>query len=177
MRSLEHPLEGPVGLRGLVDEAGANLRWLHENVAGIFSGTMREDGDAIVALSTGLGRVGRDRQLVIADRERELIVARLDIPGSIAATVQQLRDREISCAEMFHSWGPVPGTERALEIQRYAFDRKADAEIAQAARPVIPRPAPGSSFTPKSRPGRTSGGRRGCSSRWGTRRSATSSPR
>jgi glutamate dehydrogenase len=138
MRSLEHPLEGPVGLRGLVDEAGANLHWLHENVAGIFSGTMREDGDAIVALSTGLGRVGRDRQLVIADRERELIVARLDVPGSIAATVQQLRDREISCAEMFHSWGPVPGTEQALEIQRYAFDRKADAEIAQATRPVIP---------------------------------------
>ena len=140
MDPLKHALDGPVGLRDLVDEAGANLRWLHENVAGLFSGTMREDGEAIAGLATGLGRLRRDRQLVVADREAELIVARLDVPGSIAATVQQLRDRDISCAEMFHSWGPVPGTDRLLELQRYQFDRKTDAEIAGAARPPIPEP-------------------------------------
>ncbi len=138
MRSTNHPLEGPLGLRALMDEAGANLRWLHENVAAIFSGTMREDDEAIAGLATGLGRLRHDRQLVVADRDAELIVARFDVPGSIFETLQQIRDRDISCAEMFHSCGTVRGTDRLLEIQRYEFERKTDAEIAKAGPAAIP---------------------------------------
>ncbi len=140
MHAANHPLDAPGGLRALMDESGANLRWLHVNVAGIFSGTMREDEEAITGLATGLGRLQHDRQLIVADREKELVVARLDVPGSIFETLQQIRDREISCAEMFHSHGPVRGTDRLLEIQRYEFDRKTDAEIAQAGAAHIPEP-------------------------------------
>ncbi|MFL5263041.1 MAG: NAD-glutamate dehydrogenase domain-containing protein [Anaeromyxobacteraceae bacterium] len=120
------------------EEAGPNLTWLRENVPAAFAGTLREDDDAIASLATNLRRLVRDRQLVVADREKELILARLDAPGSIFETLRRLRDREISRAEIFHSLGPVPGLEQALEIQRYVFDPKDDALVGQAGEPAIP---------------------------------------
>jgi glutamate dehydrogenase len=125
-------------IRQRCEEAGPNLTWLRENVPAAFAGTLREDDDAIASLATNLRRLVRDRQLVVADRERELILARLDMPGSIFETLRRLRDREISRAEIFHSLGPVPGLEQALEIQRYVFDRKDDALVGQAGEPAIP---------------------------------------
>src|SRR5690242_9939318 len=94
------------------DDAAANLGWLRDNVPALFAGTLREDDDAIACLAANLRRLGRDRQLVVADRERELILARLDVPGSIFGALRGLRDREISRAEIFHSLGPVPGLEQ-----------------------------------------------------------------
>jgi glutamate dehydrogenase len=125
-------------IRKRCDEEGPNLGWLRENVPALFAGTLREDDDAIACLAANLRRLGRDRQLVVADRERELILARLDVPGSIFDVLRGLRDREISRAEIFHSIGPVPGLEQALEIQRYIFDRKLDALVGQAGEPAIP---------------------------------------
>ncbi|HZZ83707.1 MAG TPA: NAD-glutamate dehydrogenase domain-containing protein [Anaeromyxobacteraceae bacterium] len=108
-------------VRALAARAPENLRWLHQHVPDVFAGPLREDGEAVAALAGGLLRLAHDRQLVLADRESELILARLDTPGSIFETLQHLRDREISCAEMFHSSAPVPGTELPLELQRYQF--------------------------------------------------------
>jgi glutamate dehydrogenase len=125
-------------IRQRSDEAGPNLGWLRENVPDVFAGSLREDDDAIASLAANLRRLGRDRQLVIADREKELILARLDVPGSIFDTLRGLRDREISRAEIFHSLAPVPGLEQTLEIQRYLFDRKPDALVGQAGEPAIP---------------------------------------
>jgi glutamate dehydrogenase len=125
-------------IRKRCDEAGPNLGWLRENVPAVFAGTMREDDDAISSLAVNLRRLVRDRQLVIADRPKELILACLDVPGSIFDSLRGLRDREISRAEIFHSLAPVPGLEQALEIQRYVFDRKPDALVGQAGEPAIP---------------------------------------
>ncbi len=84
--------------------------------------------------------MARDRQLVLADRESELIVARLDLPGTIADTLRHIPDREISCAEMWMSrpGARVPGTERQLEIQRYEFDRKSTAHVTAAGAADVP---------------------------------------
>ncbi len=119
----EHPA-GPTvaaAVRRLGPAAHENLRWLHAQVPDLFSGPLREDGEAVAALAAGLLRLSRDRQLILADRASELILARLDTPGSIFDTLRHLRDRELSCAEMFHSVAPAPGTELPLEIQRYEF--------------------------------------------------------
>ncbi len=136
----EHQLDRGIlkSIRALAGDAAANLEWLHENVPALFSGTMREDDEAIAALATGLQRLRHDRQLILADREAELIVARLDVPGSIFQTLQRIQDREISCAEMLHSHAAVPGMERPLEIQRYEFDRKSEGLVGQAGEPAIP---------------------------------------
>ena len=66
------------------------------------------------------------------------MVARLNVPGSIYEAVQLMEAREISSTEISHSYAPVPGADRELEIQRYEFDRKAKSEISAAKEVDIP---------------------------------------
>jgi glutamate dehydrogenase len=108
-------------IEALPEEARANLAWLEASAPALFDGTLRDDRDVIAGLATGLGRLGRDRQITLVDREGELVLARLDVPGSIFETLRSLRHREITFAEMFHSDAPVPGTDQRLEVQRYDF--------------------------------------------------------
>src|SRR6266508_2657512 len=124
----------------LLDRAAENLRWLEGNLPSLFTGTLRRDEEAFAALAAGLGRLRSDRQLVVADRSQELILARLDTPGSIFETLRGLEDRDISRAEISHSRGVVPGCDRALEVQRYVFERKPDALVRQAGSPAVPEP-------------------------------------
>jgi glutamate dehydrogenase len=137
--SAAHQLDrGVLGsIKAIARDAPENLRWLHENVPDVFISTMREDPDAILELVTDLRRLRHDRQLMLADREDELTVALLDVPGSIFHTLQRIQDREILRAEMFHSYGFVPGMERFLEIQHYAL-AKPDAPMAPEGVPEMP---------------------------------------
>src|SRR5689334_24263162 len=95
----------PIELRW--HDASSNLQWLRESVPALFTGTMRSDADSIASLAANLTRLHRDRQLVLADRHDELVLARLDVPGTIFEALQDLEDREISRAEIFHSVGPI----------------------------------------------------------------------
>jgi glutamate dehydrogenase len=134
----EDPRGVPKSIERLLDDAVANLHWLRENAPAVFSGTMRDDEEVIAGLATGLGRLRHDRQLILADRKKELILAQLDVPGSIFESLQRIQDREISYAEIFHSQAAVPGTEQRLEIQRYEFDSKSEGLVGQAGEPAIP---------------------------------------
>ena len=77
---------------GALDQLDAHRRWLEARLPTLFTGTLREDRDAIEALELGLGRLRTDRQLVAADRSDELVLARLDIPGSVFETLRRLED-------------------------------------------------------------------------------------
>lgn len=126
-------------LRKVGRDGATNLAWLEAHVPALSAGSLGARPEALVALATSLGRLARDRQLVLLDQEDELVVARLDTPGSIVETLQTVQQRGISCAEMFHSDEPVPGLDRALEIQRYAFvHRTADGAAAAGPHPAIP---------------------------------------
>jgi glutamate dehydrogenase len=125
-------------LREAGDRALENLAWLREHMPPFFFITMREEAEAVAALCLGLLRLSADRRLVLLDRDKEFMAARLDLPGSLYESLQTLQPREISYAEMAHSYAPVPGTNHDLEFQRFEFDRKGDAEIASAGEPVIP---------------------------------------
>jgi glutamate dehydrogenase len=135
-----------------------NLEWLHENMAPIFFQTLREETEAIGTLCLHLGQLWKNRYLVLADRERQLMIARLSVPGSLYETLK-LVGRDISYGEIAHSYTPVPGTDKDLEFQRYEFDRKQDSEIASAGDVTIPagvrRPIAESlkQFTPAVPPG------------------------
>ncbi|HSC71477.1 MAG TPA: NAD-glutamate dehydrogenase domain-containing protein, partial [Candidatus Methylomirabilis sp.] len=131
-RSIGHFLEDRHG------SARKDLAWLHDHMPPFFFITMREETEAVAALCLGLRRLAADRQLVLVDREKELMLARLDLPGSLYETLQTIPQREISYAEMAHSFAPVPGTEHDLEFTRFEFDRKSDAEIASAGAVEIP---------------------------------------
>ncbi len=125
-------------VRATARAAADNHRWLRAHMPPFFFITMRDEEAALASLATNLRSLQRNRHLILADQEKEFILARLDVPGSIYETLEQIQNREVSYAEMSHSSAPVPGTDHPLEIQRYEFARKTDAEIAQATDVTIP---------------------------------------
>jgi glutamate dehydrogenase len=120
-------------------KAVENLEWLYANMHPYFFITMKEETEAIVALASSLQSIVENRQIILTDQPKKLITARLDIAGSLYDTLKTLQEQEISYAEMIHSYGPIPGTETHLEIQRYEFDRKSHDEINNAGKINIDR--------------------------------------
>lgn len=119
-------------------EGCENLDWLYRNMPSYFFITMRNEIDALTNLAAGLRSLDRQRGLVLADEAKKLIVARLDVPGSLYDTLMTLSGRDISYSEMIHSREVVPGTGESLEVLRFEFDRKQHEEMAGAASVRIP---------------------------------------
>jgi glutamate dehydrogenase len=124
-----------------------NLEWLYANMHPYFFITMKEDMDAIVSLASALQNVISNRKIILTDQPKKLIAARRDLPGSLYDTLKTLQEREISYAELTHSYGPIPGVDEALEIQRFEFQRKTHKEIASAGKVTIPRGTKQAVFT------------------------------
>ena len=132
---VERPSAVLAALRKVGRDGATSLGWLEAHIPALSVGSLGARPEALVALATGLARLAHDRQLVLLDRDDELVVARLDVPGSIVETIQTVQHRGIVCAEMFHSDEPGPGLDRALEIQRYVFARRPGPDAAGAAPP------------------------------------------
>ncbi|MGD8229216.1 MAG: NAD-glutamate dehydrogenase [Desulfobacteraceae bacterium] len=115
-----------------------NLEWLYDNMHPYFFITMKEEIGAIVNLASTLTSVVNNQKIILADQPEKLIAARLDVPGSLYDTLKTLQEREISYAEMLHSYGPMPLSDRALEVQRFEFQRRSHEEIASAAKVTVP---------------------------------------
>ena len=120
-------------------KASENLDWLYVNMHPYFFITMKEDLEAIVNLSVSLHNIEHQSKVTLIDQDDKLIVARLNVPGSVYATLKTLQERDISYAEMGHSYGALPGSDRELEFQKFEFQRKSHQEIAQAANIRIPK--------------------------------------
>jgi glutamate dehydrogenase len=125
-------------ITSLSGHAEEHLQWLQREMDPYFAVTMQQEVEAIAALAAGLHTLGRNQRLFLADREKTLIVARQNLPGSLYDSLQTLQEREISYAEFTHSAGALPGLSQGLEVQRFDFDRKDHQAIAQAGEVVIP---------------------------------------
>ena len=123
---------------GSCGSAGENLNWLLEKMHPYFAITMQDEPAAIAALAIRLHCLRQEQRLVLADREKLLILACLNRPGSLYDTLQNLREKEISYAQFTQSYGPLPGLDEGLELQRFEFDRKSHQEIARAGAVKIP---------------------------------------
>jgi glutamate dehydrogenase len=99
---------------------------------------MQDDVDAISALASGLQSLNKNRRMILADREKLLVMAILNRPGSLYETLRTLQEREISYAHFAVSEAPLPDSEHHLEIQRFEFDRKTSHEIAQSTDTSVP---------------------------------------
>ncbi|MEE9609788.1 MAG: hypothetical protein V3W19_00980, partial [Desulfatiglandales bacterium] len=119
-------------------QALENLDWLYANMHPYFFITMKDEIDSIVDLAQELHNVANHRKITLADQEKKLLMARLDMPGSFYDTLKALQERQISYAEMTHSSGPIPETDQDLEIQRFEFDRKSNEEITRKGKALIP---------------------------------------
>jgi len=110
-------------------ESAENGKWLREQVTPYFFTAMRDEPEALALLERELATLRTNRRLVLADREKTLILARVNARGSLYDSLRHFQDREISYAMITHSDGPMPGTDQALEIQRFEFDRKRNEDV------------------------------------------------
>lgn len=115
-------------------QAREGYRWLRDFVPDLLASTLREDQELLARLAAALPRLAEDREVILVDQEHELVLAKLDRPGSVFETLRQIEGREIASSEIFHSDAVVPGLTRPLEVHRYEFARPAVADA--------PPPAP-----------------------------------
>jgi glutamate dehydrogenase len=111
--------------------------WLRASVPDAFGSTLRDDAGVLARLAAALPRLEVEREVVLADRDHDLVLARLDRPGSVFRTLQELEDRDIAATEIFHSDVPLPGAGLGLEVHRYQFARPAAPGTAPEA-PALP---------------------------------------
>jgi glutamate dehydrogenase len=109
-----------------------NLEWIHANIHPYFFITMQDEVEAITILASVLHNLSRNRRMILADREKILIIAVLNKPGSLYETLRTMQERDISYAHFTVSSGSLPDTHDHLEIQRFEFDRRSPHEIATA---------------------------------------------
>ena len=128
-----------VNTRRASDKVAQNRKWLREQINPYFFTAMRDETEALTLLERELDTLHLNRRLVLADRDKSLILARVNVPGSLYDTMRNFQDREISYAMITHSEGPIPGMERSLEIQRFEFDRKTNADVLAWREVVIPQ--------------------------------------
>ncbi|HET9555230.1 MAG TPA: NAD-glutamate dehydrogenase domain-containing protein [Anaeromyxobacteraceae bacterium] len=127
----------------LAEAAKEGYRWLRDFVPDAFSSTLREDAGLLASLVASLPRLSTDREVRLTDREHELTLLRLDVPGSVLKTLAEIEDRDIASTEIFHSDAAVPGTDRLLEVHHYELERPdrpaapAAAELPRAVRKQV----------------------------------------
>ncbi len=115
-----------------------NRRWLMEQMPPYFFVAMNDEPEAMALLEREMGSLRRNRRLVLADRDKSLIQALPNMPGSLYDTLRRIPEREISYAMIAHSEQPLPDSDRTLEIQRFEFDRKSNREILEGGDAVVP---------------------------------------
>ncbi len=108
-----------------------NRHWLQKQMSPYFFTAMRDEPEALEMLERELQTLCRNRRLILADRDKSLILAVRNQPGSLyeTLTLREVVEREISFAMFVHSEGALPGINESLEIQRFEFDRKSNEEI------------------------------------------------
>ncbi|MEI6208251.1 MAG: NAD-glutamate dehydrogenase domain-containing protein [Desulfuromonadales bacterium] len=104
--------------------AEQNAAWLQQHMSPYFFQAMSDEVDALQLLVREMSQLRDNRHLVLADRDKRLVIACVNRPGSLYETLRRVGEREISYAMFSHSNAPMPGIEDELEIQRFEFDRR-----------------------------------------------------
>jgi glutamate dehydrogenase len=118
------------------DQSAQNLEWLRAHLHPYVFLTLQEEVEALSALSVGLHSMAHNRRMVLADRDKQLIVASQYGAGSFYETLRTMPEQEISYAHFAVSDAPIPGSQHHLEIQRFEFDRKSHQEISASTEQV-----------------------------------------
>ncbi|KIX12628.1 NAD-glutamate dehydrogenase domain-containing protein [Dethiosulfatarculus sandiegensis] len=133
MRSLQK------NLKHMNKGSGDSLKWLQENMPYYFFITMKEDPQAVLNLANQLDQVKQQLKVNLIDEDEQLILARVDRPGSFYDTLRSIRHRKIGYSEMVHSLSPLPDSDEYLEVQKIEFGIKTPQEIADAENVQLPQ--------------------------------------
>jgi glutamate dehydrogenase len=116
-------------LDSAISQIEENSTWLNKEMHPYFFVAMSDEQEALDLLNRELGVLKHNRRLILADREKTLIQAMANVPGSLYESISSFGEREISYAMIVHSDGHLPGMKQTLEIQRFDFDRKSNQEV------------------------------------------------
>ena len=103
--------------------------WLQQHMSLYFFQAMADEPDALVSLAREMVRLRYNQRIILSDREKLLVLACVNRPGSLYDTLRRIGEREISYAMFSHSNASMPGLEHELEVQRFEFDRRQNHEI------------------------------------------------
>jgi len=115
--------------RAAREEAEKNATWLHQHMSPYFFQAMSDEENALLLLAREIHQLRHNRRLILADRNKRLVLACVNHPGSLYDTLQRLGNQEISYAMFAHSDAPLPGLKGELEVQRFEFDRRRSIDI------------------------------------------------
>jgi glutamate dehydrogenase len=117
-----------------------NRQWLQQAMTPYFFAAMEDEPEAMAILERELGTLHVNEHIILADRPRALVLAAVNLPGSLygTLTLRNVQERDISYAMFAHSTEAIPGMDQQLEIQRFEFDRKGNQEIAAGKGPAVP---------------------------------------
>lgn len=116
-----------------------NAEWLQRHMSPFFFRAMADEKEALMLLVREMSSLQRNRRIILADQDKQLIMACVNAPGSLYDTLQRIGEREISYAMFSHSNAVMPGSDQELEVQRLEFDRRPHNEITLSVMPEIPR--------------------------------------
>lgn len=118
--------------------ARQNACWLQEQMSPYFFQALADEPEALGTLIREMTLLQHNRHLILADRNKSLIMACVDEPGSLFDSLQRVGDRDLSYAMFSHSRSPMPGMSQELEVQRFEFDCKPNAAITDQTSPPVP---------------------------------------
>ena len=115
-------------------ERNMPMTWLRESMSPSFFKAMAEEPDAIAILEREVETLKFNQNLILADRPGTLILATRSLPGSLYEGVIRRAgvERPISYAMFAHSTTHMPGMGQSLEIQRFEFECKTEAQVLAA---------------------------------------------
>lgn len=109
--------------------AEQNAAWLQQHMSPYFFQAMVDEQEALSWLARDMERLRSNQSVIMVDREKLLVLARVNQPGSLYDTLRKVGEREISYAMFSHSNAPMPGMDKELEVLRFEFDRRQNHEI------------------------------------------------
>jgi len=118
--------------------AELNAAWLQQHMSPYFFQAMADQEPALTLLAREMAQLHDNRHLILEDREKQLVIACVNRPGSLYETLRRVGEREISYAMFSHSNAPMPGMADELEVQRFEFDRRRNQEIELQREVLIP---------------------------------------
>jgi len=119
--------------------AHQNASWLQAQMSPYFFQAMADEPEALATLVRELASLQHNRHLILGDRDKRLILACVDEPGSLFNSLKRVESRAISYAMFSHSYGAMPAMSEELEVQRFEFDRKPHSAISGQYSSSIPK--------------------------------------
>ncbi|HEY3307742.1 MAG TPA: NAD-glutamate dehydrogenase domain-containing protein [Desulfuromonadaceae bacterium] len=111
------------------DNSLKNAEWLQQNMSPYFFQAMADETEVLTSLARDMSGLQHNQRVILADREKLLVLACVNRAGSLYNTLRRIGEREISYAMFSHSYAPMPGMDEELEVQRFEFDRRPNSEI------------------------------------------------